>query len=312
MLTLCVHRLEWAAQDIIELELRAPDGAALPAYEPGAHIELRLPNGLARSYSLKGASAERDRYVVAVGLDANSRGGSRFIHESLRVGSQLSVRAPANHFPLVEAAHSVLIAGGIGVTPMTCMARALHEKGASFAFHYAVRSQNRAAFADELRDYCPGLHLHCDDEAGGPLDLASLIQGQPEGTHFYCCGPAPMMAAFEGATAQLDDACRHVEYFSAKPVASDGKDAAFTLVLQRSMQTLEVGAEESIIAALERAGVRADTSCEDGICGTCETRILDGNAEHRDSVLTKKEQDAGRTMMICVSRCKGDRLVLDL
>jgi ferredoxin-NADP reductase len=312
MLSLRVHRLEWAAEDIIELDLRAPDGAELPPYEPGAHIDLVLPNGLSRSYSLKGDPALRDRYVVAVGLDAKSRGGSAHIHRSLRVGEVLPVRAPLNHFPLAEAAKTVLIAGGIGVTPITCMARDLARRGAAFEVHYAVRTRTRAAFLDELQACCPTLSLHTDDTAGGPLDLGPIIASQPAGTHFYCCGPAPMMAAFEVATAALPDGCVHVEYFSPKVIETTGTDGPFTLVLQKSGKTIEVAAGETILAACERVGIAPATSCEDGICGTCETRILEGLADHRDSVLTKKEQEAGKTIMICVSRCRGDRLVLDL
>jgi ferredoxin-NADP reductase len=311
-LSLRVHRLEWAARDILEVELRAADGRDLPGYEPGAHIDLQLPNGLMRSYSLKGDPALRDRYVVGVGLDAASRGGSAYIHRTLRVGEAVPVRAPLNHFALVKADKTVLIAGGIGVTPLTCMARALAESGQEFEFHYAVRSQDRAAFLPELSTACPSLHLHTDDTEGGPLDLAAIVSGQPQGTHFYCCGPAPMMAAFEAAVAELPDEVVHVEYFSPKVIEKSGADGPFTLVLQKSGKTVEVGADETILAAVERAGITPATSCEDGICGTCETRVIEGVADHRDSVLTAKEQAAGKTMMICVSRCVGARLVLDL
>lgn len=311
-LTLRVHRLEWAARDILELDLRALDGRDLPPYAPGAHIDLTLPNGITRSYSLKGDPDLRDRYVVGVGLDAASRGGSRYIHQSLRVGEQIPVRAPLNHFALAEAPHTVLIAGGIGVTPLTCMARDLARRGASFEFHYAVRDAGRAAFLDELRSYCSDMTLHTDDAEGRPLDLGPIIAGQPEGTHFYCCGPLPMMQAFESVTEALPADMIHVEYFAPKPVETSGADGPFTLVLQKSGMTVEVGEGETILAAVERFGLVPETSCEDGICGTCETRVIEGIPDHRDSVLTRAEQEAGKTMMICVSRCKGDRLVLDL
>lgn len=312
-MTLRVWRMEWAARDALELELRAPACGDLPAYAPGAHIDLHLPNGLIRSYSLKGDPGARDRYVVGVGLDAQSRGGSAFIHRTLRVGQELPVSAPRNHFPLVAAAAKVvLIAGGIGVTPLICMARALAARGAEFQFHYATRNAERAAFLDELRGYDPDLRLHLDDVAGGPLDIAAIVAGQPAGTHFYCCGPAGMMAAFEAATAEIPEDNVHVEYFSPKAIETAGADAAFTLVLNKSGKTAQVAAGETILQAVTRLGVAVETSCEDGICGTCETRILQGVADHRDSVLTRKEQEAGKTMMICVSRCKGDKLVLDL
>lgn len=308
-----VHRMEWAARDVLEIELRLPDGGDVPVYEPGAHVDLTLPNGITRSYSIKGDPGLRDRITVGVGLDAASRGGSSFIHRTLRVGDVIAVAGPRNHFPLVEDAPKVvLIAGGIGVTPMVCMARRLAALGRDFDFHYAVRSADRAAFLGELQalDIAPVLHV--DETSGGPMDVGAAIAGQPEGTHFYCCGPAGMLAAFEAATAHLPETRVHVEYFSPKVIAVEGEDRPITVVLNRAGKTIEVAADESIAAAIQRAGVSVDTSCEDGICGTCETRVLDGVPDHRDSVLTKSEQEAGRTMMICVSRCKGDRLVLDI
>jgi len=312
-LKLRVQRMEWAATGVIELELRARDGSALPPFAPGAHIDIALPNGLSRSYSLKGDPAQTDRYVVGVGLDPKSRGGSAFVHRQLRVGDEVEVRPPLNHFPLVDEAEKVvLIAGGIGITPMVAMARELARRGANFALHYAVRSPNRAAFLDELRGYTPGLDLHVDEAAGGPCDVAGIIAGLPRGAHVYCCGPAPMMAAFEAATVEMPDDQVHVEYFAPKPVETTGEDGPFTVELKASGKTVEVGADESILTAVARVGITVESSCEDGICGTCETRILEGTADHRDSVLTKSEQDAGKTMMICVSRCKGDKLVLDL
>jgi len=313
-LDLRISRMEWAATDVLEVELRAPDGAALPAWAPGAHIDLALPNGLIRSYSLKGDPAQADRYVVGVGLDATSRGGSAYVHRTLRVGDILKVSAPLNNFPLEEgAAHSLLIAGGIGITPMVCMARRLAELGRACALHYAVRTADRAAFLDELQGMDIALHLHVDAEAGGPLDLAGIVAAAPPEAHLYCCGPAGMMQTFEAATEARPEDRVHVEYFTPRVTATDkGAETPFTVTLQRSGKTVEVRPGTSIVEALRAVGVAVDTSCEDGICGTCETRILAGTADHRDSVLTKKEQEAGRSMMICVSRCKGDTLVLDL
>lgn len=314
-LDLRVHRMEWAATDILEVELRAEDGAALPTYTPGAHLDLKLPNGFTRSYSLKGDPARTDRYVVGVGRDAASRGGSAFVHGSLRVGDRLPVLGPRNHFPLVEdAARVVLIAGGIGVTPLVCMARRLSELGRDCVFHYAVRSRDRAAFLDELQTLALDLRLHVDAEAGGPLAIAAALQGHPAGTHLYCCGPSPMMQAFEAATADWPDERVHVEYFAPKPQEAAGAAAEgpFTVELRKSGKSIEVAPGTSVAEAIRAAGILVETSCEDGICGTCETRVLDGLPDHRDSVLTKKEREANRTMMVCVSRCQGDRLVLDL
>lgn len=314
-LNLRVTRMEWAATDILEVEFRAPDGAALPAYQPGAHIDLTLPNGLSRSYSIKGAPEAADRYVVGVGLDAKSRGGSSFVHRTLRVGDMLPVAAPANHFPLVEEAPlTVLIAGGIGVTPLVCMARRLSERGAACIFNYAVRSADRAAFLDELRGLNIELRLHVDAEAGGPLDVAGALAGHPEGTHVYCCGPSGMMQSFEAATADWPEDNVHVEYFTPKvqEETDAGADGPFEVECRRSGKVVQVAEGQPVSAALIAAGIAVETSCEDGICGTCETRVLEGTPDHRDSVLTKKEREANRTMMVCVSRCKGGRLVLDV
>lgn len=314
-LELRVTRMEWAATDILEVELRAPDGAELPAYAPGAHLDLKLPNGLVRSYSIKGDPDLRDRYVVGVGLDAASRGGSSYVHRTLRVGEVLPVEGPRNHFPLVEdAPRVVLIAGGIGVTPLVCMARRLARLGRDCVFHYAVRSADRAAFLAELRALDIDLRLHVDAEAGGPLDIGAALAGHPEGTHVYCCGPSGMMQAFEAATQSWPEDNVHVEYFTPKVTAAadDGAEASFTVECRRSGTSVEVAPGISITEALRGAGILVNTSCEDGICGTCETAVLEGVPDHRDSVLTKKEQEAGKTMMICVSRCKSGRLVLDI
>ncbi|WP_085884483.1 PDR/VanB family oxidoreductase [Oceanibacterium hippocampi] len=305
--------MQWEAEGVLSVELRRPDGDELPSYEPGAHVDLRLPNGLVRSYSLAGDPANRDRYVVGVGLDAASRGGSSFVHGKLRVGDRIDVEPPLNHFPLVEDAEKVvLLAGGIGITPMLCMARRLTERGRPLTFHYAVRSRERAAFLDQLEAMGADLRLHVDAEAGGPFDIAAAVAGHPAGTHFYCCGPGPMMAAFEAAVAEVPDERVHVEYFTPKAIETEGADSAFTVRLARKGLTVEVPAGRSILGALADAGVIVPSSCEDGICGTCETRVLDGVPDHRDSVLTKAEQQSNRTMMVCVSRCKGSGLVLDI
>ncbi|WP_127112599.1 PDR/VanB family oxidoreductase [Shimia sediminis] len=308
-----VQRMEWAATDVIELELRLPDGSEIPTYQPGAHIDLELPNGITRSYSIKGDPAQSDRYVVGVGLDTASRGGSKYIHKNMRVGDVINVSRPRNHFPLIETAEKVvLIAGGIGATPMVCMARRLSELGQACQLVYAIRSNDRAAFLTELQALDIDLRLHIDNENGGPINLAEVISDQPKGTHFYCCGPAGMMTAFETATADLPDENIHVEYFAPKVIEDVTEANGFTVVLNKSGKTVEVDAEETVAEAIQAAGVKVDLSCEDGICGTCETRVLEGVPEHRDSVLTKKEQESNRTMMICVSRCAGKRLVLDL
>jgi vanillate O-demethylase ferredoxin subunit len=310
-----VHRMEWAAEGILSVEFRRPDGAPLPGFTAGSHIDLHLPNALVRNYSLLNDSAETRRYVVAVGLDAASRGGSAHVHNEMRVGQLLRISAPRNNFPLVEDAPLVaLIAGGIGVTPLVCMARRLSSLGRPYEFHLAARSRTRAAFVEDIEALGRPVHAHFDDEHGGaPLDIAAIVAAAPAGAHFYCCGPAPMLAAFEAATAGLPEDHVHVEYFKAKEPSAGGlPPGAFRLVLAKSGATIDVPADKSILEALLEAGFDAEYSCQDGVCGTCETRIVAGVADHRDSLLSKSERASNKTMMICVSRCAGDSLTLDL
>lgn len=308
-----VRRIEWEAEGVISVELQRPDGAPLPAFSAGAHIDLTLPNGLTRSYSLLSDQSDNQRYVIGVGLDAASRGGSAYMHSQLRVGQIIPITGPRNHFPLVEDAEKVvLIAGGIGITPLFAMMRRLKALNRNFELHYATRSRQRMAFLLQLQQL-GAVHPHCDDEQGGrPLDLATIIQKQPPGTHFYCCGPTPMLTAFEQATAQLPGETVHVEYFSPKPQDPNAESNTFTVVLARSGKEYVVPADKSILEVLTHQGMKLDSSCQDGICGTCETRVIEGLPDHRDSVLTKAEREANKSMMICVSRCKGERLVLDL
>lgn len=305
-----VKAIAYEAEDIVSLDLRAPDGSPLPAFTAGAHIELHLGNGLRRQYSLANPQTERHRYRIGVLKDAGSRGGSRFVHESIRPGDILTVEEPRNNFPLVEdAGHTILIAGGIGITPVWCMAQRLRELRRSWTLHYAVRTRARAAFLDEIApDSC---HLHCDDAHDGrPLDIAAIVAAAPANAHVYCCGPLPMLAAFESATAGLPPEHVHTEYFQARaPVAAAG---GFDVVLARTNRTVHVPDNSTILDALLAAGIDAGHSCLEGVCGTCETKVIEGIPDHRDSVLTPAERASNRTIMICCSGSKSSRLVLDL
>ena len=300
-----------AADDINLYDLEKADGGALPPAEAGAHIDLHLPNGLTRQYSLVVPHDNPPAYTLGIKRDPASRGGSRYIFENLKVGQPLTISAPRNHFPLaVGAAHHVLIAGGIGITPIFAMMQWLRARAAMFELHYAGRARNQLAFLDEIRggDFAK---IHCDDEHGGKvLDLAGIVLAAPAQSHFYCCGPAPMLEAFRAATRDIPEANVHFEYFSARDEAS--KDGGFVVELTRSGREVAIPAGKSILERLREEGLSLDSSCEEGICGVCETRVISGTPDHRDAVLSEHEHAANKSMMICCSGSKSDRLVLDL
>lgn len=291
-------------------DLRPVDGGELPAFKAGSHIDLHLAIGLLRSYSLMNAENERHRYVVGVARDRNSRGGSRFVLDKLSVGDVLDISPPRNLFPLYEEApHSILIGGGIGVTPMVSMAQRLNDLGKSWTLHYAARSRADAAFVDALTVF-DNVKIHCDDEQGGVLDITSIVDAAPAGAHLYCCGPAPMMSAFANATRDMDPNNIHVEFFS--PIEEAAIEGGFLVELARSGKTLAVPAGSTILETLVNAGLSPVASCQQGICGSCQTVVLEGEPDHRDLVLTPEEQASNTTMMICCSGSKGKKLVLDL
>jgi len=301
-----------AAQGIQVFEFVRPDGAALPTATAGAHIDLHLPNGMTRSYSLLQADEAPARYLVGVKRDPNGRGGSRYMHEQLRVGSVIEISAPRNHFPLLEnAPHTVLVAGGIGITPVWCMAQRLQAIGASWELWYACRARADLAFLPELARFGERVRLHVDEEAGHVLDLGAVVARAPAGTHFYCCGPAPMLAAYEAATSGLPPDTVHLERFgAAQPVQVTG--GGFVVQLARSGIELAVPEGATLLDVLTANGVAIDSSCQAGICGCCEVRVLEGEVDHRDEVLTASQRAANSSMMACCSRAKGERLVIDL
>jgi vanillate O-demethylase ferredoxin subunit len=303
--------MRFEAQGIVSVELRPAGGGDLPAFEAGSHIDLHLANGIVRSYSLSNSPDERHRYVVGVLNDRKSRGGSRYVHEQLRVGAMISISAPRNNFALDEsAAHSVLIAGGIGITPISCMFGRLRALDKSAELFYCARSRSEAAFADRLLQQA-GASVHFDDEQGAPPDLRSYLAGKPKDAHFYCCGPTPMLNAFESICAELGLPNVHIERFAAEKVEAV-QGGSYVAELARSKQSITVPAGKSLLDALLDAGIAVDHSCREGVCGACETKVLEGEPEHRDGVLSKSERASGKTMMVCVSGCKGARLVLDV
>ncbi|WP_377273949.1 PDR/VanB family oxidoreductase [Peterkaempfera sp. SMS 1(5)a] len=307
--------MTWEAEGVVSLDLVHPAGKPLPAWEPGAHIDLHT-GGQIRQYSLCGDPADTTRYRIAVLREPSSRGGSAHVHSGLRPGAVVTVKGPRNHFPLVEADSYLFVAGGIGITPILSQARAARSRGASWRLWHGGRTRASMAFGDELLQLAGDggeVTFHPQDEHGH-LDLPAILSHAGPRTRVYCCGPEPLLAAIEAACEGLGLRERlHIERFAAVRVPQPaGGEQSFEVEAARSGVTLTVGPEESIVDALERAGVAVETSCRDGICGTCETAVLDGTPDHRDMLLSAEEHAAGRTMMVCVSRCSSRRLVLDL
>jgi tetrachlorobenzoquinone reductase len=311
-----VKRITYEAENINSYELVAPRGGDLVPFTAGSHIDLQLSNGMIRSYSLVNDQSEQNRYVIAVNKDAASRGGSKFVHETVRVGDIITISHPKNNFSLQEqAGHSVLIAGGIGITPLLSMIRRLETLGRSWELFYAVRTRLSAAFLDDLNTLRPNVHLNLhvnfDQESSGRMfDLSAILENVPADAHIYCCGPVPMLEAFEAGTTGRPAGQVHVEYFKAreKPAAEGG----FEVKLARSNRTIVVKPGKTILDALLDAGIAANYACAEGVCGTCETKVIEGIPDHRDLFLGKEEQAANKTMMICWSGSKSPTLVLDL
>lgn len=311
-LSLRVEAIRFEASSIRSIELRDPSGRPLPPVEPGMHLDLALPGDLMRSYSLTNGPEMTDAWVIGVNRDPASTGGSAYLCEELRVGDLLEVSLPRNTFPLTPAP-AIFFAGGIGVTPILSMIRHLAAQGIDWQLVYAARSRAEAAFLPALAALDPEgrrIHLHFDDAEGAVLDLAARVAEAPAAAHLYCCGPAPMLDAFEAATAGRPPEQVHLERFHGGEVA--GAETGFTVVLKRSGREFTVPPGATIIETLQEAGVRVSYSCRSGVCGTCETRVIEGTPDHRDNLLSERERDSGKVMMICCSLAKSDRLVLDL
>ncbi|MCD2513283.1 PDR/VanB family oxidoreductase [Comamonas endophytica] len=315
-----VHQLRHEAVGIVSIELRplAPATGFAQAVEAGAHIDLHLAEGLVRSYSLVNPG-ESHRYVVAVTLDRASRGGSRHVHERLRVGQTIAIGAPRNHFALQEAApRSVLLAGGIGITPIYAMAQRLVALGRPAHLIYCAASREGAAFVSEIGALAAAsqglltVDWHFRSERGVRPALDQLLAAQPADAHFYCCGPQSMLDDYERACAARDPAQVHLERFGAGPRSPDQTPGeGYCVELRRSGKAVHVAPGVALLDALIDAGLNPDYSCREGVCGACEVKVISGDVEHRDLILTKQEQAANRSMMICVSGCRSGTLVLD-
>lgn len=304
---------EVIADNVVLLDLVDPTGAELPAWEAGAHIDLVLDSDTVRQYSLCSSPNDRARYQVAVLREENGRGGSKRIFDELKAGDEIVIRGPRNHFPLVHANHYIFVAGGIGVTPLLPMIEAADAQGADWKLYYGGHTRSAMAFRDELAKYGDKVQLVVRDEVEKSLrlQLPEILEHPKGGCLVYCCGPEGLIDAVEAQCEHWAKGTYHSERFASKEIDTSG-DHAFDVVLQRSGLELHVPADRSIVEVVQDAGVTVLTSCKDGVCGTCETFVLEGEIEHRDSVFNAEERETADSMMICVSRCKGDRMVLDL
>lgn len=312
-----VHRLTSESDGVISMELRDPQRRDLPEWSAGAHLDVMLPNGLVRQYSLCSDPADRRSWRLAVLKEQAGRGGSEFIHEQLRPGTKIKVRGPKNNFELSSAEEYVFLAGGIGITPIMPMLRLAAASGKLWKLIYLGRSRKNMAFLEELEAYGDNVVVHADDEKGY-FPLADLLSDPAGSFQLYVCGPGGLLKTVEQFADTWADRSRlHFERFTQDPLkaaensAEHDGDHEFTVELPDGSEVL-VPVGVSILHALEKAGRRLLSSCQEGICGTCETAVISGEVDHRDSLLSDEEQAAMDTMMICVSRCKGDRLVLEL
>jgi ferredoxin-NADP reductase len=309
---LVVREARSVADGVVVITLGAPDGAELPAWTPGAHVDLVLNDDLIRQYSLCGSPSKPEVWRVGVLRAPDSRGGSERVHDILTPGSTVRVRGPRNHFPLVASPRYLFIAGGIGITPLLPMIAEADAAEADWRLLYGGRERASMAFLDELAQYGDRVTIVPQDEQGMP-DLQSILGTPQPDTLVYCCGPEGLLAAVEKFCEKWPSGSLHLERFSAKPQEPSGEaDSSFELVLQRSGLTLEVPPDKSVLTVIREAGVSVLASCLEGVCGTCETEVIEGDVDHRDSVLNEEEQASNEYMMVCVSRCRSTRLVLDL
>ncbi len=308
-----VESIEDVAAGVKAILLRPVTGAALPAWNPGSHIDVFLPSGAVRQYSLCGDLREPDVWRIAVLRErpGKGRGGSEYIHTALRTGTKLRVGTPRDNFALVESDRYLFIAGGIGITPILPMIARVQERGAEWRLVYGGRTTESMAFGDELEQYGDRVEFHPENRAG-LLDLAGVLDRTPADTAIYSCGPAALLEALERLCRDRPAGSLHTECFVPKSDDSASEDTAFEVVLAKQERTFTVPPGQTILHTLESQGVDVLSSCQQGMCGRCELTVLEGTPDHRDEVLTPEERASNEYILICVSRCHGDRLVLDL
>lgn len=304
------------ADSTASFELVDPHGGDLPEFTAGSHIDVHSGDSLIRQFSLCNDPRERQRYWLGVLRELDGRGGSAAMHDKVNVGDSLQISPPRNNFQLNEdAPHSLLLAGGIGVTPILCMVQRLQALGGNFAMHYCTRTRARTAFHDFIKasSFADKVEFHFDDAAKEQLlDIPGVLGVQPEGTNIYVCGPKPFMDIVIATAEQTyASAAIHREYFTAEPI-DHSTDGSFEVKLESSGVVYTIPADKSIVDALAEHGIEIPVSCEQGICGTCLTGVLEGEPEHNDSFMTDDEHAANKEMTLCCSRAKSARLVLDL
>ncbi len=311
-----LNRIRREADGILSFEFVDPTGAELPAFTAGAHIEVHITPEMIRSYSISSDPSDKNRYEVAVLKETAGRGGSLAMHERLKEGDVLTITAPINHFPLAgkEARAHLLLAGGIGVTPMMAMISELEAKNAKWHMHYLTRDPSRMAFTERLQPYVAAgkvtVHHDYGDPAKGP-GIANLLKDFEIGTHLYYCGPPGFMTACAGSVEAWPPHAIHREYFAAaEKTGNEAPNEPFDIKVKSTGQVLNVPADRTIVEVLADAGVFVETDCKDGYCGTCITRYLSGTPDHRDTVLSEKERKS--YIMVCCGRAKSALLELDL
>lgn len=300
--------------DTMVMDLESVGGDELPPWTAGAHLEIRLPSGLLRHYSLCGDVADRSRYTVAVLRVPDGRGGSSEFHRDVAIGTELDVKPPRNNFALVDAPSYLFFAGGIGITPIKAMVDELVLRGGDWTLVYGGRSAATMAFAAELESVGGGRVRLVPQDTDGLVDVVGALEGVSETTHIYCCGPEGLLDAVTAACSARGCADRlHLERFtvSAQEPVIDG-DTAFDVELRRSNVVLHVPADQSLLEVVRTVRSDIEFSCQEGYCGSCETTVLEGAPDHRGTLMSPEEHDEEGTMLICVGRCTSDKLVLDL
>ncbi|ODT11568.1 MAG: hypothetical protein ABS61_03445 [Microbacterium sp. SCN 70-18] len=302
------QKLEIAPR-VVEIALRPAEGD-FPSWEPGAHIDVQLP-GMSRQYSLVSDPSDTSEYRIAVLREEHGGGGSAYLHDTLMVGDEVQFTGPRNHFALQDASHHILLAAGIGITPILAMAEALRARSMSFSVVYTSRDPGGMPYRERVQRL-PDARLHFSGESGR-LDVASIVSQIPPGGRVYCCGPGGFIdAARDAAAGMPPDTVIYEKFQADEPVGPRAGDSAIEVECVRMGKTIRVGPEESILDALNRAGAGIERDCGEGICGTCEVKVIEGDIDHRDEVLLDSEKDAGDVMLVCCSRVRGGRLVLDI